>query len=99
MRSRLERELSVWIDMAMERMEDYVKDGMHLPEEERLEEKLNDIDFRDSLVEATVSMLGEAVRCKKIAKILEIAGMNKAYELKMKVYSDRLEKLPPIHAP
>ncbi|MGC8651864.1 MAG: hypothetical protein ACP5UH_01265 [Candidatus Micrarchaeia archaeon] len=97
MESRLERELEVWIDMAMEHMEGIGQNGMQ--EEEALEKRLSDINFRDSLVEAAISLLGEAVRCKKIAETLEAAGLSKAYELRMRVYSDRLEKLPPIHVP
>ncbi len=83
--------------MAMERMGDLSEYGTHLSEEEELDEKLNDIEFRDRLVEATISTLGEAVRCKKLAKALETVGLKKAYELRLRVYPDSLEKLPPIH--
>ncbi|MGC8586582.1 MAG: hypothetical protein ACP5K5_03515 [Candidatus Micrarchaeia archaeon] len=98
MRSRIERELSVWVDTAMERIGNMEGDGI-LSDEEAIDRRMREIDFRDNLVEATVSMIEEAVRCKKIAESLKRAGMEISYELGLKVSADSAEKIPSRHAP
>jgi len=98
MRSRLERELSVWIDMAMESMDEAEHHGMQLTDDEAVDAKLSNIEFRDKLVSAAIELIGEAVEYRKIAQSLKKAGIDKAYQIGIKVSSSSIEKMAPIHA-
>ncbi|MGC8669617.1 MAG: hypothetical protein ACP5TL_00485 [Candidatus Micrarchaeia archaeon] len=99
MRSRLERELSVWIDMAMESMGDMEHYGMEMSDEDKVDALLQNINFRDKLVESTIELLKEAIRCKKIAESLKRVSINAAYDICIRVRNDSVEKMTPIHAP
>jgi len=96
MRSRLERELSKWVDRKMEELGDLRHYGTQLTDSEAIDSKLSDIEFRDQFVEAVIKLLSEAIRCKKVSEALSRAGIKEEYEIKVEISADEFSVGAPL---
>ncbi|MGC8495587.1 MAG: hypothetical protein ACP5RM_00995 [Candidatus Micrarchaeia archaeon] len=90
MRSRLERELSIWIDKKMEEMDNQT-DYIGGSDEEEVENKFAEIAYRNQLVEAVEKLINEAVKCRKLSESMGNAGLNRKYNISIGISKEGLD--------
>jgi len=90
MRSRLERELSIWIDKKMEEMDNQTN-YIGGSDEEEVENKFAGIAYRNQLVEAVEKLINEAVKCRKLSESMEKAGLNREYNISIGISKEGLD--------